>query len=785
MRRFVAYPLHLKHKVKHFSLVYLLMFFVALQASSQKVGLVLSGGGASGIAHIGVIKALEENNIPIDYITGTSMGAFIGALYAAGYTPEQMEQLALSREFKEIARGTINGKYIYYFKQNPDAASWISFRFSLDTSIITSIPTHLVSPLPIDYAIMKYFSGASSASKDQFDSLMIPFQCVAADIVEKKPYIFKSGNLGEAIRASISYPFYLKPLVIDGKMLFDGGLYNNFPVDVMEKNFQPDVILGSNVSSNVEPPSEDNIISEIKNMLITRTAYKLKSKGLIIVPNVEAGILTADNPKALIDSGYNATIRQIPAIKALIARRVDSVQRAQMRLNFEKKQHPLVFSKVDIHGVNPAQEHYIRKILMNGDSMLSIKKMESRYYRVATDENVHSIYPMARYNDTTGFYNLDLTVRREKHFSGDIGGVISNRPISEGYVGLQYNYLGKEEALLNGNFYFGKLYTSGLGSAKIYFPWSIPFYIKPEFIFNRWDYFTSSTEFYNDVKPPYLIQRDEFGKVDIGFPIGTKAKLELGGSIANITSTYYQTLNFSPTDTADQTEFDAMTAHIRYDMNSLNRKMYASSGSRVLFQAQWIAGDEIYQPGSLSTNKTIDTIAHNWLQLKLSVDKYFIGRGLVRLGMYAEAVYSNSFVNGKALQTYFTNYYATALMAPAFQPTPEMQTEFLPFYRAFNYIAGGPKFLISFKPNIDIRLEGYIFIPYQSIDNVNNQAVYSTDILSTREYIATGAVVFHSPVGPMAISLNYYDRDLSNPLKYSFSVLFHVGFIIFNEKSIN
>ncbi|HTB08063.1 MAG TPA: patatin-like phospholipase family protein [Bacteroidia bacterium] len=771
--------------MKQFSLVYLFVFCIAFQAYSQKVGLVLSGGGASGIAHIGVIKALEENNIPIDYITGTSMGAFIGALYAAGYTPQQMEQLALSREFNEIAKGTINGKYIYYFKQKPEEASWISFRFSLDTSIITSIPTHLVSPLPIDYSIMKYFSGASSAARDEFDSLMIPFRCVAADIVDKRPYIFKSGNLGEAIRASISYPFYLKPLVIDGKMLFDGGLYNNFPTDIMEKDFQPDVILGSNVSSNVEPPSEDNIISEIKNMLITRTVYKLKTKGLIVIPNVEAGILTADNPKALIDSGYNATIRQIPAIKALIARRMDSAQRARIRSNFEKRQHPLVFSKVNIHGVNPAQEHYIKKILMDGDSLLSINKMESRYYRVATDENMHSIYPMARYNDTTGFYNLDLSVKREKHFSGDIGGVISNRPISEGYVGLQYSSLANQEILLNGNFYFGKLYTSGMGSAKIYFPWSIPVYIKPEFVYNSWNYFTSSTDFYNDIRPPYLIQQDEFGKLDIGFPIGNKAKLEVGGSIADITSTYYQTLNFAPTDTADQTEFDAMTAHLRYDMNSLNRKMYASSGTRLLFQAQWIAGTEIYRPGSLNTNRTIDSAAHNWLQLKLSFDKYFIGRGLVRLGTYLEAVYSNSFINGKALQTYFTDYYATALMAPAFQPTPEMQTQFLPFYRAYNYVAGGPKFLISFKPNIDLRLEGYIFIPYQSIQNVNNKAVYSADILSTREYIATAAIVFHSPIGPMALSANYFDSDLTNPTKYSFSILFHVGFIIFNEKSIN
>src|SRR6185437_722191 len=103
--------------LKHVLLA-LLVFTVTIN-HAQKVGLVLSGGGASGIAHIGVIKALEENHIPIDYITGTSMGAFIGAMYAAGYTPEQMEELVLSHHFQDIAKGVIDNKFIYYFKQKP------------------------------------------------------------------------------------------------------------------------------------------------------------------------------------------------------------------------------------------------------------------------------------------------------------------------------------------------------------------------------------------------------------------------------------------------------------------------------------------------------------------------------------------------------------------------------------------------------------------------------------------------------------------------------------------
>ena len=160
--------------------------------------MVLSGGGASGIAHIGVIKALEENHIPIDYITGTSMGAFIGALYAAGYTPDQMEAIVLSPRYQNIAKGVIDNKFIYYFKEKPAMPPGFLSGFHLIQALITSIPTHLISPIPVDFEVLRYFTEASSVAHGNFDSLFIPFRCVAADIIDKKPYMFEKGNLGRS-----------------------------------------------------------------------------------------------------------------------------------------------------------------------------------------------------------------------------------------------------------------------------------------------------------------------------------------------------------------------------------------------------------------------------------------------------------------------------------------------------------------------------------------------------------------------------------------------------------
>jgi len=764
------------------------LLFLLLAATptlySQKVGLVLSGGGASGIAHIGVIKALEENHIPIDYITGTSMGAFIGALYAAGYTPEEMEQLVVSPRFQETAKGIIANKFIYYFKQPAPNASWISFRFSLDTSLITSIPTYLISTVPVDFEVLRYFTKASSVSGGNFDSLFVPFRCLAADIMNKKPYIFSRGNLGEAVRASISYPFFLKPVVIDGKMLFDGGLYNNFPLDIMKNTFHPDITIGSNVSGNIPPPSEDNIISEIKTMLMTETNYRLDSaiKGLVIQPNVEAGILSTEHPEELIDSGYNAAMREMPTLLKMIGRRTDSATMALKRKTFKSKEHPLVIKNINIYGLTQPQSRYIKSILKGNHDTIGIKKFETRYYRVATDEDVHSLFPLAYYNDSTGYYDLDIKIKREKPLSISFGGDFSTRPISEGFFGAEYDPFRREEVSLQANAYFGKLYTSFLGSGRIYFSNPFPFYVEGALIYNVYNYYTSSTDFYVDIKPPYLITYEGFGKLDIGIPAGNKAKIQLGGNYTNINNDYYENPNdnITPTSTADQTSFYAYSTYFRYEMNSLNEKEYANSGHRIMFQAQFVDGREDFTPGNIdsaTTRKVLGELRY-WEQLKVVFDNYYLGKGLIRFGTYIEGVYSN--------QVPFNNYWATALIAPAFQPTPESMTLFLPNYRAFNYVAGGPKLITSFKSIFDFRLEAYVFLPYQAISEGQNFTTSLTGPFAVKQYIATAALIYHSPVGPMSLSLNYFDNS-NNPANTvgTFSVFFHVGFILFNEKSIN
>ena len=240
-----------------------LLLLASLSTSSaQRVGLVLSGGGAVGMTHIGVMKALEENGVPIDYITGSSMGALVGAMYAAGWSPVQIDSLFHTEEFQIMADGGIEPRYQYYFKQDVPDASLISLKLDLDTMLQYSLPTNLRKPVLIDYEQMRSYGPVSALAGYNMDSLFVPYRCVASDITDQRSVVFSKGDLAQAVRASMSYPFYFKPIRVDGHLMMDGGLYNNFPSNVMYADFLPDFIVGSNVSYNSPPPSEDDLVSQ-------------------------------------------------------------------------------------------------------------------------------------------------------------------------------------------------------------------------------------------------------------------------------------------------------------------------------------------------------------------------------------------------------------------------------------------------------------------------------------------------------------------------------------------
>jgi NTE family protein len=762
------------HKILRYKFIQLLIcLFFATALYAQKVGLVLSGGGAGGLAHIGVLKALEENDIPIDYITGTSMGALIGSMYAAGYSPQQIDSIVNTEEFKNNSKGIINDKLIFNFRRKDPNASWVEIKFSPSSILETSLPTNLISPIPLEFSLLEYYTGPSAVANYNFDSLFVPFRCVAADIVNKKQVVYKEGSLNEAVRASISYPFFLKPVTTDDMMLFDGGLYNNFPSDIMNRDFNPDIIIGSSVAGTVSMPEEDNLISQLKAMLVNRQDYDLNCEGgILIQPKVNTSLFDFSNPEPLILSGYQTTYLMMDSIKNAITERVSKEERKNKREIFRKQIPPVTFGKVNIQGLTKTQESYAKRLLTLNQDSISIQRLKQRYFRLVSDDKIKHVIPSTRYNAKTGRFDLNLRIKKERELTAEFGGNVSNKPINQGFIGLQYNYLGAVAVTLLANTYFGRLYSSGHLKSRFDFPSRVPYFAEAYVTLNQFDFFRSSNAFFENKKPSYLIQNETIGDISIGAPVFNKGRIKAGYGYSALKHTYYQTRTFTETDTTDVTNFQFVSGYITFDRVSLNKKLYPSEGSYLLIKTRYLQGEEYTKPGSTALNKRPTRTIHEWTTTKFAFEKYLNKRGIIKPGFLIEGVYSD--------QPKFSNYTATILSAPAFTPTPESQTIFLEKFRAFTYVAAGLKNIITIKKIFELRIEGYVFQPYEEIQRNQDFTTNIGKPFSNRFFIASSALVLHSPVGPLCFSVNYYDRE---PEPFSF--LFHFGYILFNKRAMD
>lgn len=759
------------------------LFFLSALATAQqppfKVGVVLSGGGAKAFAHVGVLKALDELNIPIDYITGTSSGAFIGALYAIGYSPDEIQQMFRQPEFLKLIQGEVDQEISYWFKQGAPSAEIASLKFELGDPWESTLPTHLISPVPLDYELFRMFTPATAVSKGRFDSLMVQFRCVASDIQSKSLVTFKNGNLASAIRASMAYPFYLKPVVLNDTLYFDGGLYNNFPADIMHTEFAPDYIIGSNVSENYETPDPDNVISQIKTLMVANTNYNIEGPGVLIEPQLE-GVKTFDfeEIEAAFKSGYDAAMALKSQLRNDIPVYSDSLNLADKRRAFRASMPPIEVGEVSIVG---DWTKWQRKYLMKNFSskrILTESKFKDRLYRMYSDDKIRSVYPVAFFNDSTCTFSAEVQAQKEKDFHLEFGGNFSSRPINMGYIGARYNHLGRASWTFSANSYFGKLYGSGQVGMRIDFPTRPQLFGEAYFRLNRWDYFKSAATFFEDVKPSFIVQNEAVAVTSIGLPITLKSLFRTEFSVAELEDSYYQNKAFASTDTADISKHSLRSVMGEYEYNSLNRKQYATEGSYVRMAARYVESFEASHPGSTAIDRTASFSNHNWYTLKLNVEHYYAHLSDFHLGVTFEGVHST--------MDEFNNFTASVLRAPAFNPTPESRTLFLESFRAYTYAALGKQVIYSITEDLDVRLEGHIFQPLQKILRSEDQTVTYGDPFEKRYIIGHTALVYHSPFGPFSVQVNYYQNvpEITTEDRTPITFLFHYGYIIYNRKAL-
>jgi len=404
------------------------------QSQDVKVGLVLSGGGAKGFAHIGVLKVLEEAGVRIDYIGGTSMGAMIGALYSSGYSADELDSIVTSLDYTELMQDILprKSKSIYQ-KENTEK---YALTLPLKNGKLT-LPSAVSKGQNIFNMLSKLTEHVHTVN--DFRKLPTPFFCIATNLENGDTEVLEEGFLPEAIKASGSFPTLLDPVEINGKLLTDGGVVNNFPVDIMKQK-GVDLIIGVDVQDKLKDKetlnSAPNILMQIVNFqMYDEIDLKRNETDLYMHPDIRTyNVVSFNLAREIIDNGESVARKQMNYLKKIASNQEKNIVYIQGK-TIHLKRDILNIKKVTISGnKNYTNEYVLDKLKMNRTTSISYKKFNEGVDNLAATGNFKSIVYRFMQKEEGLELQFDLKEEEESSFL---------------QLGVHYDGLYKTGALIN------------------------------------------------------------------------------------------------------------------------------------------------------------------------------------------------------------------------------------------------------------------------------------------------------------------------------------------------
>ncbi|PDS23080.1 patatin-like phospholipase family protein [Flavobacterium branchiophilum] len=383
------------------------------QNQRPKVGLVLSGGGAKGFAHIGVLKVLEQAGVKIDYIGGTSMGSVVGGLYASGYNAQQIDSIFKSTDFDELIKDFIpRSSKTFYEKKNDELyAVTLPFR-----KFRIGLPLALSKGL-YNYNLLTKLTHHVRNIND-FSKLPIPFVCVGTDVETGKEVLFKGGYLPQAILASSAFPTLFMPVEIDHKLIVDGGVSNNYPVEEVRR-MGADIIIGVDVQDDLKGrralTDATKIFTQISNLqMIEKMQAKKNLTDIYIKPDIEKyGVVSFDEGRAIIKKGEEAAFAVYEKFKALAA-----VQNNDTKQEAKPINESICIASIQInHLKNYTYDYVIGKLGFRGGSQITFTDLNLGINKLNATQNFSDInYKIHQTSDGQNELIMELKENRVKTF---------------------------------------------------------------------------------------------------------------------------------------------------------------------------------------------------------------------------------------------------------------------------------------------------------------------------------------------------------------------------------
>ena len=752
------------------------MLLLALPVSGQKVGVVMSGGGAKGLYHIGVLEALEAYGIPIDCVAGTSMGSIIAAMYAAGYSPAEMRAIVSSGVVRDWVSGRIDPNvYMPYYRQMASNPAFVNLRVDVEgpEGARLVMPTNLISSTQIDMALTNLFAAASTAAGGDFNRLMVPFLCVASDLNHRGPLVMRRGDLSEAVRSSMSIPLVFKPMKIDSMLLYDGGIYDNFPWKPLEQAFDPDLIVGSICTAGNTPPSEQSSLLDQAFLLAMHdTDYTLpEGRSVTIRRAVGVNMLDFDQAEAIMDAGYEDAIAAMPQLLERVpeSARRDSTWFADRRAAFRKRCPALIFDNYDLQGLKPAQKAYVRDLLqvdprLSGrQRVMDFSQLQTNLYRLLSVGDFTMDFPRVRYDSLTRRYTFQAHFNTRPTFKLTIGGNVSSTAFNQAYVGVSHNWIRRVSQRLAADLYLGPIYTWGtFGGRTDFYMWK-PLFIDYAYNFSlanfRHGYFGNVSKVRNAEQ---VKSSESFLTFGFGMPVTHRSVFVLRANGGHVNYRYDSDDLFA--DDTDLSRFSFFGLRAAIARNTLDKFLYPRRGSDLQLSAIYVVGRDKYNPYDVTTFISSET--REWFGGRFTWNKYFDLPWIdwFSFGFNIDAVFTN--------QPSFHTRNATLMAMPEYAPVSHMRMIYMPDFRAPRFAAGGLMPTFDLTPNFFFRTSFYAM--WRPTRDYNPFGV--TD--RSWHYVAEASLVYHTPIGPVSLALTKYDlRDWKNMY-----LTFNFGYAIFAPK---
>ena len=740
------------------------------------VGVVLSGGGAKGLYHIGVLEALEEGGVPIDYVAGTSMGAIVAAMYASGYSPAEMRALVLSGVVQEWVSGRIDPSlYKPYYRQLDNSPSFINLWLDLSSKDLKfNMPSSLISSTQVDMALLNLFTPASTAAHGDFSQLMVPFLCVAADMNKREPVILESGSLPEAIRASMAIPLAFKPVKKGEQLLYDGGVFNNFPWRPLDERYAPSLLIGSICTKgNIVPEEGVSLVEQALMFAMDDTDYTLpEGRSVTIHRPIAAGMLDFDEAQPIIDAGYEDTKRKLPEILSRVEARWSPERYEERRRAFRASCPPLIFKNYEITTANEERTAYIRDYMradLHGDNrqrQMDYPYLRRNIYAILTGGDYTMDIPEARYDSLREGYTFKARLHARPNFKLTIGGNLSSTAFNQVYLGVNYQTFGRTASRLGADLYLGPTYTWGTVGGRTDFFLNDPFFVTYGYNFAVKNLRHGSFGSIADIDNTLPIKTSEsFGRLGLGFRLTHRSVVEVKAHGGHTNYHYYPDINNS--EQSDHSRFFFMGVKGEIARNTLDKYLYPTRGSDLRFSMIYVSGRDRFKPSNYDSFTPGEN--RNWYGGRFQWTKVFNMPSVswFSMGLNVDAVYTN--------HPEFSSAGATLLSLPAYEPIPHARKIFMPDFHAKRFVAGGINPTFNLTSNFFLRMGFYAMYRSKNHYEVSNLVNWRD---RQQHYISELSLVYHTPIGPVNLSMIKYGLNDWNDAY----LMFNFGYPIFAPK---